>query len=142
MFWWIWIVFGVCLLILELALPTGFFLLFSGVSAVLVGLMVKLDLLSQYWTQWLAFTAISFAAILLFRKKMLMRNEHKSTSYNDNMIGEVAVALEDIASQNTGTVEFMGSSWKAKNDSAQVIQRGQACIILRVNGLVLEVSAK
>ena len=37
--WWFWVLLGFLLLFLELVTPTGFFLLFFGVAAVLVGLL-------------------------------------------------------------------------------------------------------
>ena len=38
MHWWIWLVFGFALILLELALPT-FFILWFGIGAVLVALI-------------------------------------------------------------------------------------------------------
>ena len=39
--WWIWLVFGVALILLELVLPT-FFILWFGIGAVLVSLVALL----------------------------------------------------------------------------------------------------
>ncbi len=42
MAWWLWILIGLGLLVLETATPGGFFAFFFGVGAVLVGMAVAL----------------------------------------------------------------------------------------------------
>src|SRR4029078_2204269 len=37
--WWQWLLFGLVLMVAELATPGGFYLLFFGVAAVIVGLL-------------------------------------------------------------------------------------------------------
>ena len=43
--WWMWIVLGLALLMLEMATPGGFYFIFFGASALLVGV---LDLVGRY----------------------------------------------------------------------------------------------
>ena len=41
--WWIWILFGLLLLLVELVTPGGFYILFFGIGAVIVGILVAFE---------------------------------------------------------------------------------------------------
>ena len=55
----------------------------------------------------------------------------------DSLIGETALALEDIAPGAMGKVELRGASWTARNIGDQPIQRSERPKVERVDGLTL-----
>ena len=60
MTWWSWMVLGALLLGAELfAIDAQFYLVFLGVSAVLVGLTSLFGIVMPEWAQWMAFAALS-----------------------------------------------------------------------------------
>ena len=71
MYWWLWLVLGLLLLGLEALTPGGFYVLFFGVGALVVGTLVGLGASGPVWLQWLLFSAISVVSLLLFRPYLL-----------------------------------------------------------------------
>lgn len=142
MTWWVWLVLGLALLVLEFASPGGFFLVFFGAGAVVMGLLSLLGLeLSFVWAGVL-FVAISVIALLLFRKPLLARFQHGMPKGKvDSMVGETAKALEEIPAGAIGTAELRGSSWTAHNIGDAAIARSSRCRVEKVEGLTLHVRA-
>lgn len=127
----------------ELLTPGGFYLLFFGVGALVVGLVTNLGIDIPAWMQLLLFVLVSIAALLLFRKPILRYFESKnSTVPVDALVGEIALASESLAPQAHGRVEFRGTSWEAHNTSAHTITTSQRCRIVRVDGLMLVVQGE
>ena len=54
--WWHWFVFGLLLMLGELATPGGFYIIFFGIGAMLVGLLSAMELAGPSWVQWLLFS--------------------------------------------------------------------------------------
>ena len=136
--WWLWILLGFVLLILELLTPTGFFLFFFGVAAVLVGLMAVVGLAGPTWLQWLLFSGFSIGSLLLLRRRFQekMKRSTPDQPVND-LVGETGQALGNIAVDGYGQVELRGTSWRAKNVGLDVISNAESCQVERVEGLVL-----
>ncbi len=97
--WWLWLLFGFGLLLLELITPGGFYIFFFGVGAVLVGLLAALGLAGPPWVQWLLFGVISGGGLLVFRKPLQSRIGNLPARNVDSMIGETAIAIANIESQ-------------------------------------------
>src|SRR6476469_1095454 len=79
MVWWYWMVLGLALLGAEMTTPGGFYILFFGLAALLVGTLAGLNLVQTDWLQWLLFSVIAIVSLLLFRGPLLAKisNEHK-----------------------------------------------------------------
>ena len=148
MMWWAWIIFGVVLVLAELSTPGGFYLLFFGLSGVIVGLLQLVGLGGPPWLEWLLFSIFSVAFIAFLRKPLLEKFSSKgigpgSPSVDaDSMVGEVAVAAESISSGAIGRVELRGAAWQACNRGAQTIAAGQRCVVEGLQGLQLEIRAQ
>ena len=138
MVWWIWMVLGLGLVAVEVLTPGGFFVIFFGVAAILVGIMTGLGLSGPVWLQWLLFSAIAIVSLLLFRQPLLRKINRSSRKGSvDVLEGETAVALEEIAPGSIGKAELRGSAWSAKNDGERTLQRGERCRVHKVEGLML-----
>ena len=142
MLWWVWILLGFLLLLAELLTPGGLYLLFFGVAAIVVGLLSGLNLTGPPWMQWLMFSILSVVALSLFRRPLLKRLRPASLGGEvDSLVGETAIALEDMAVDAIGKAELHGSAWSARNVGGNLLARGQRCTVERVDGLMLCVRA-
>lgn len=139
MLWWHWIAIGLVLAGLELLTPGGFFIVFFGVGAILVGVLEALGMANPGWVQWLLFTVLSIAALVMFRKPLLARMRvPDSGAVVDSFVGEVAVPDADIAPGAVGRAQLRGSAWQARNVGATTALRGQRCRVVRVDGLTVD----
>jgi membrane protein implicated in regulation of membrane protease activity len=139
MVYWAWILLGLGLLVVEVATPGGFFALFFGVSALIVGGLVGLGWAGPAWMQWLLFSGVAVVALALLRKPLQARLTRGSGRPVDSLAAETATAVEDIAVGATGKAELRGTSWSAKNGGAEAITKGQRLRVDRVEGLTLHV---
>ncbi|WP_455387757.1 NfeD family protein [Petrachloros mirabilis] len=139
MIWWYWMILGLALLGAEMTTPGGFYILFFGLSALVVGTLTGLQVVQADWLQWLLFSVIAVGSLLLFRGPLLamLGDERRGQPDVDSMIGEVAIPLEAIAVGATGKAELRGTTWTAKNVGATAFIKGQRGKVTRVDGLTL-----
>lgn len=138
--WWHWLVLGLILVAGELATPGGFYLVFFGLAAIVVGLLASAGLAGPVTVQVLGFSVLSVGLLLLFRARLLswMQRDPQSPAI-DTLVGEVATTIEPLAPHAVGKVELRGTSWSARNASDAAIAAGQRCRVARVEGLMLHV---
>lgn len=139
MTWWAWLVLGMLLLGGEMALPSGFYLLFFGVGALLVGCASLAGLALPGWGEWLLFSLLSLGALVLIRPRIVGRLHQASPGIEDTLVGEVAVASEPIAPGAVGRGELRGTVFTLRNGDAEPLAAGERCRVARVSGLTLEV---
>lgn len=136
--WWGWFIFGFVLLLLELSSAGGFYFIFFGVGAISVGALSWLGIVDQAWVEVTTFSIVSIIASLLFRKPLLARFGPKADhTLVDSLVGEAALAIENIESGGFGKVELRGTSWSAKNNGRGLLVRGERCKVERVDGVSL-----
>ena len=139
--WWQWLVLGLLLMLGELVTPGGFYIIFFGIGAILVGLLAGVDLAGPSWMQLLLFSASSVGLLVVFRARLLnwMQIDPQLPPV-DALIGEVGVATSQLEPGAIGKVELRGSSWSARNVSNAMLGAGSRCRVLRVDGLMLDVT--
>lgn len=143
MSWWMWLLLGFFLLLMEMVTPGGFYLLFFGVAAIIVGLLAGLNVAGPLWLQWLLFSILSVLAVLVFRRPLLRKTRPALQGREvDTLVGETAVALQEIAADGVGKVELRGTSWNARNLSAAPVKTGDRCTVEHVEGLMLHIRGK
>ena len=137
--WWIWVIVGFVLLAFELLTPGGFFILFFGVGALIVGVLAGLDAAGPLWVQGVLFTAISVLSLALFRGKLLQRMDpgRRQGAPIDQIVGQVAILTEDLPPGGVGKAELRGSTWSCRSGGEGSLRRGQRCVVERVDGLML-----
>jgi len=137
--WWSWVILGLVLAAIELATPGGFFIIFFGIAALVVGALVLSRVVAAVWIQWLLFPVIAVAALRLFRQPLLgwMRIPEGSGDV-DSLVGEIALASGEIRPGQHGRAELRGSSWAARNVDTQPHTTGQRCRVVAVQGLMLD----
>jgi len=141
--WWMWVVLGMVLLLGEVLTPGGFFIIFFGAAAVVVGLLKALGLDMALSYELMTFAILSIMGLVFFRKPLQQRFRQLTPDLRvDEMSGELGTAMEEIAAGATGKVELRGASWNAVNAGSGVLPKGCACVVERVDGLTLTVRAK
>lgn len=140
--WWIWLLLGLLLLLAELVTPGGFYIIFFGVGAIIVGILTGFQAAGPTWFQFILFSIVSVVSLWLFREKLLQLTRARSSETVDNLVGETAVLLEDILANGIGKAEMRGTSWNTRNLGDKPLPRGQRCRVERVEGLTLFVRAE
>ena len=137
MVWWMWLALGLALMVIELATPSGFFIMFFGLGALTVGILARFGAAGPIWMQWLLFTVFSVIYVLLFRGRLHEQVRHRHPSEVDTLVGELAVPRERIPPGAVGRVELRGTTWTARNEATEAIEPGRRCRVMRVDGLLV-----
>jgi len=137
MTWWLWVLVGFGLLVAETITPGGFFFVFFGTAALLVGMLSALGWAGPDWMEWLLFSAFSVLGVVLFRRPLMRKFNLTRSKSVDKLVGETAVVLEDIAPGGVGKAELRGSAWTARTAVPVPLARGQRARVERVEGLTL-----
>ena len=140
MSWWIWVLIAFAILALEMTAATmhvGFFAVGALVVAILVALGVEL----QLWVQLVIFTSVSLIAFFFLRPVLVRKLKLDQKKVVDSLVGEQALALEDIEAGGNGRAEMRGTTWSARNIGETSLLRGQRCTVAGVDGLVIHLRA-
>jgi inner membrane protein len=137
--WWMWFAGGLALMVLELATPSGFFIMFFGLGALTVGVLQRVGVVEAGWLQWLLFTLLSLGYLGVFREKLQGRFQSPPPLDVDSLVGVLAVPQGDIQPGAVGRVEVRGSTWSARNVADAIVASGQRCTVVSVDGLLLGV---
>ena len=138
MTWSAWVIFGLGLLVFEILTPGGFFTVFFGLAAFVVAVLVRLGLLDSGSFQWLLFAVLGTVLIVVLRP-LVRRRFETNTPKVDQLVGETAIALEELDGNGRGKVELRGASWSAVYAGAGRIGKGDRLRVTKVDGLSLMV---
>ena len=137
MIWWLWLVIGLVLVGVELVTPGGFFVIFFGVAAVVVGALVGVGAADAAWVQWLLFSVLSVASLSLFRKPLMRRFKLAEAGPPvDSLVGESCTVVQPPGADGYGKVELRGTTWTARAKGG-TFAAGQRCRVERVDGLTV-----
>ena len=144
MIWWYWMLLGFLLLGAEMITPGGFYILFFGLAALVMGGLSGVGLVQAEWLQWLLFSGLAVLSLLVFRGPLLawIKTQEVETPAVDSMGGETAIPLEDLAPGDTGKAELRGTTWTAHNAGPALLKKHQRCKVERVEGLTLWIAAE
>ncbi|MGQ9918496.1 MAG: NfeD family protein [Bryobacteraceae bacterium] len=139
--WWLWIVVGIVLLAGEILTPGGFYIFFFGASAICVGLLKLAGFTQGLVSEGLLFVGLAVCGVAWLRKPLLerFRGPEGDNPDADRLVGETAVAAQEIAPGQYGKVELRGSVWNARNEGETAIAAGARCRVAGVEGLTLRV---
>jgi len=138
--WWGWVTIGTLLLAAELSfVDLEFYLVFLGISALLVGLLELGGISMPFWMQWLVFAVLALGSLTLFRQRIYKKmRPPPEGEVQVGVEGERATAVDEIAPGATGEVTLRGSSWRGINRGAEAIPAGATCRVDRSEGLILD----
>jgi inner membrane protein len=140
--WWTWVVGGIALILAELAIPS-FFIVWFGLGAILVGLlMLALPQLSL--TAQLAVWTVASLAMVVLWFRVFKRSFYRTRigTADGGVIGEIGVLVSAVAPFERGKVRFqrplLGSEeWVCLADAA--IAAGERVRVVAVEGSYLKV---
>ncbi|MDX1301518.1 NfeD family protein [Photobacterium sp.] len=139
---WHWLAFGLALLAFEL-LGTAGYLLWLGISAVLVGLIMSFMPLS--WSvQWLTFVVFSlFTTWLWWRYQHRQdRAEDKHRTLNrrtEQLVGQICI-LDQPVPVGPGRMKLGDTTWAVRSDVE--IDAGTLVEVIAVDGITLVIRPK
>jgi inner membrane protein len=140
MSWWLWVLFGIALLVVEMLTPGGLFALFFGVAALAVSVVAALE--APAVLQWLAFPAISVVLLVTLRRTLQEKLRARPGAPVDSIVGEEVVLLGEIPAGGEGQAELRGVPWRARVASGIALRAGQRCRVERIEGLTLWLRAE
>jgi membrane protein implicated in regulation of membrane protease activity len=137
----IWILVGFVLIVAEFML-SSFIVVFFGLAALCVGLLLWAGMTDAYGLPYLMFAALALGSVLLLRSRFQewFVGTTISADVDDDFIGhEVRVASGfDVASPGRGKVDYRGASWDSKS-AAALIPAGSVARISDRKGSLLEI---
>ena len=138
MTWWIWIILGLFVFVLELFVPSGFFLFIIGLSGVLTGLLTLTQLIPTVWLQCFVCALIATALMVGIRKKMVARLGVPSLKRGGSVYGStVLISSDDIPAGKDGVGELRGTVWTVRNAGTAVLKKGESYKIDSMEGVTL-----
>lgn len=141
--WWIWLVGGIAFLAIEMfVIDAEFYLVFIGVSAVVVGLLGLGGLDMPQWVQWLVFAALAIASMVFFRRRVyaLIRGKEGHVQERITSGDRVTVPVR-LEPGQTCRVDYRGTSWVARNVGMEAIAANSEAVISTVDELTLNLKA-
>ncbi|BBO20847.1 MAG: NfeD family protein [Zoogloeaceae bacterium] len=140
--WWQWAVLGIGLIIAELAIP-AFFIVWFGLGALLVSIVLLVAPSLSLTAQLLTWTLASIAMVVLwFRIFKPGMHKTKIGMSDSNIVGEVGMLTRDVEPFQKGQVRFqkpfVGSEvWQCIAD--EKIKAGERVRVLGIEGSFLKV---
>ena len=140
MSWWLWVLLGIGLLVVEMATPGGLFALFFGVGAICTAAAAAVGLPAT--AQWLVFTVVSLVLLATLRRNLSERFMQRPAAPIDSLVGQEVVLLSDVPAGGEGKAELRGVPWGARATSGAPLRAGQRCRVERVEGVTLWVRSE
>jgi inner membrane protein len=137
--WWLWLAGGLALVVAELVTPSGFFIIFFGIGALIVGVLARMGVVSDLAMQVLAFTVLSLVSLAVFRGRLQHKVQIPPPPNVDSLVGVLAIVQERLSPGLVGRVEVRGATWSARNTSTVTLDPGQRARVAAVDGLTLTV---
>jgi membrane protein implicated in regulation of membrane protease activity len=141
MTWWGWMILGAFLFGSELfAIDAQFYLVFLGVSAMLVGVADLLGIAMPEWVQWLVFAALSLISMFTFRKSLYDKIRGDVPGFKEGVAGDHVQIDAELAPGTDSRTQFRGTDWTVLNVGSKTITAGTRAKIVKADGLTLHVS--
>ena len=141
--WWQWMVIGGLLLGAELVgIDAQFYLIFIGVSALLVGLAEVLGINMPLAVQFAVFGVLSLTLLYVFRQKLYEKIRGSVEGFRETLDGNTVEILDELEAGAEARIEFRGSKWTTRNVGTTAIAAGSRAKVVKVDGLTLHVEAE
>ena len=135
---WHWWIFAAILIILEVLLPT-FYLLWTGIAAFIVGVIVWLIPSLAWEVQFVSFAILSVLSVVLWRnyakKNPVISDEPLLNRRGEQYVGRVVTLKEPIV-DGQGKVRLDDSTWKIHGEDGEI---GTKIKIISVDNVIFQV---
>ena len=127
---------GIIFVLLELFIPSMFFLNFALAAFITAGVSVFTAKMSVLVIVFFVFSFLSF----VFLRPLLLRRRTKEneTGINDKYIGKKAKVIEEVSADN-GAISIYDERWSARTEDGSVIPAGIEVEIVRNDSLIMYV---
>lgn len=143
MTWWQWTIIGGILLGAELlGLDAQFYLIFIGLSALLVGLAELMGISMPLWVQMAVFAVFTLVFLYAFRRTLYNRIRGTAEGYPEPLNGESVRIVEELAPGGEARIDYRGTKWNVRNTGQSAIGAGARAKVVKVDGLTLHVEAE
>jgi len=135
---WLWLSLGGILLAAEMLGASGY-LLWSGIAAVLVSLLVWLVPLPWEW-QGLCFAMLTILSALWWYRWLRGRERREppsSLNQRGNQLIGTTLLLEEPLQEGTGHIRVGDSSWRVQ--AAENLPAGTSVTVVAVEGITLRI---
>lgn len=139
--WWHWIVLGLCLAMLELAVP-AFFIIWFGIGAIGVGLALLVVPDLSVATELLIWAGLSIFLVGFWFRYLKPRTMTSIGTSAANVAGEIGVLVNDLSAHSRGHVRFqkpiLGSdTWECYAETR--IKAGERVRVVAIEGNFIRV---
>lgn len=141
--WWHWLVLGFCLIGMELLIPS-FTIIWFGLGAVAVGLMMLLVPVLPVWLQVLLWSAASIVFTLMWFKYLKPRTDRTHAGQSkEAIVGETGIIIRGTTdSYGKGKIRFRiailgADEWTCYAD--QPLTTGETVQVEDIEGQILKV---
>lgn len=136
--WQIFVIAGIASLILEMIIPSGFFLNFalSGFITAVIALYV-----SDFTVLIIDFVVIAFLSLLILRPillKTLKSSKEKETGVKSEYIGQIVKVVQPV-SKFSGVISIYDERWEARVENDDEIPAGTEVRIIKNDSLIMYV---
>ena len=140
--WWGWMIVGALLFGSELLIvDAGFYLVFIGIAAALIGLVELAGAGLEPWVQWVLFSILALVSMVLFRQKLYAKLRGSGIGYEVGPAGEIVTVEQTLQPGESGRLAYRGTEWTVINTSNEVFEQGQHVQISSVQGLTLKLDS-
>ena len=141
MLWWGWMVLGVLILGAEMFLiDAQFYLVFIGLSAVIVGTLDVLGLAMPEWGQWMLFAALGLISMFTFRKALYIKFRGSAPGFRASVEGDMVLVVDELAPGGESRASHRGTRWTVRNVGGGSIPAGQKARVVKTEGLIMHLS--
>ncbi len=141
MTWWGWMILGAFLFGSEiLAIDAQFYLVFLGLSAMLVGLADLAGIAMPEWMQWLVFATLSLISMITFRQSLYNKIRGNVPGFKEGVEGEFVRIDNELEPGKDTRTQFRGTDWTVMNVGSETISAGSKAKVVKADGLTLHVS--
>ncbi len=138
--WWGWIIVGALLLGAEITfVDVEFYLVFVGLSAIIVGLLDLAGLPIPEWSDWLIFAGLCVLTLVFLRRPLHAYLRSGNEPYDTDPSGDVLELESDLLPGDSCRISYRGTSWTAENVGAETIRKGRNAKVDSVDGLTVKV---
>ncbi|TKJ36902.1 hypothetical protein CEE37_14400 [candidate division LCP-89 bacterium B3_LCP] len=139
--WWVWVVVGILLIVIEIA-TTNFIVMWFGIASIITAIPVYFEASTEI-------IIITYAASLLilttFVRKITMdwfsRGSSDIKTNVGSLVSQVAIVTEDInVILSTGKVKVGKEVWSAISDDKDPISKGERVKVIKAAGVKLIVT--
>lgn len=123
------------------AVDAQFFLVFLGLSAIIVGIADLVGIVMPLWAQWAVFAVLSLVSMFTFRKSLYEKLRGNMPGFRESVTGDKVSIAEDLEPGSEARADLRGTRWTVRNVGNATISSGSQARVIKTEGLVLHVSA-